>query len=140
MRGRPSKTAEEFEIAKRLGANIREARLLLGLSGEELGEAVGRSKQAVSEWEKNGNGPEGFLIPKIAETLGVTPSWLFHGVLKMPDRHGPEVISRKLVKRLGMKRAAALLSLDYDDLVRCLDAMIESSRPDAPSSDEALKK
>lgn len=135
MPGRPPKTPEEFEIAKRLGANILAARKLAGLNGQELGEAVGRSKQAVSDWEVLGKGPEGFLIPKIAEALDVSPSWLFHGILQMPDRNGPEVVARRLVKRIGLERARALLSVSEADLKKWSDALIASQKKSDVAAD-----
>lgn len=136
MPGRPPKTPEEFEVAKRLGANIRAARELLGLSGTELGSSVGRSKKAVSDWEVQGKGPEGYLIPKIAERLGVSAGWLFHGILQMPDRNGPDAIARRLVKRLGLSRARALLSLPEEQATRAIDdalARLKSADTGTPS-------
>lgn len=59
-----------------VGIQISKFRKAIGLTQEELGEAVGISGQAVSRWECGG-APDITLLPAIADTLGVTIDALF---------------------------------------------------------------
>ncbi len=59
-----------------IGSQIQKFRKQRGLTQKELGEAVGVSTQAVSQWE-NGGAPDVALLPAIADRLGVTVDALF---------------------------------------------------------------
>ena len=62
---------------------IRERRVALGLSREELGEACGVSYQTIGKWEtleaKGGTAPKRWRVRKVAEQLKVTAEWLLTG-------------------------------------------------------------
>ncbi len=59
-----------------IGSQIQKFRKQRDLTQRELGEAVGVSTQAVSQWE-NGGAPDVALLPAIADRLGVTVDALF---------------------------------------------------------------
>ena len=59
-----------------IGSQIQKFRKQRGLTQKELGEAVGVSTQAVSQWE-NGGAPDVALLPAIADRLGVAVDALF---------------------------------------------------------------
>lgn len=50
---------------------LRRARLAVGLTQDQLGFAVGLSKQAVSEWENNRGYPAFHTWPRLRAALGV---------------------------------------------------------------------
>ncbi len=52
--------------------NIRNFRHAKGLSQRDLGLLLGVSMQAVSKWENGLAYPDIFLLPVIAQTIGVT--------------------------------------------------------------------
>lgn len=56
--------------------NLRRIRKEKGITQEQLAEAVGVSAQAVSKWEMN-SFPDGAVLPKVAEKLGVSIDELF---------------------------------------------------------------
>ena len=60
-----------------LGENIREKRKALGLTQEELGEALGMAPQTVSKWERDESMPDAALLPQLADTLGCSLDRLF---------------------------------------------------------------
>ncbi len=62
-----------------IGERIRQARERKGLTQEQLGQIVGVSDAAVSQWETGGIQPAQKNLPKIAQALGVTRSWLLDG-------------------------------------------------------------
>lgn len=80
-------------INERIAALRRER----GLTQEQLGTLVGVSAQAVSKWEKSG-GPDLELLPRLADTLGVSIDALF-GRSGQPA----EDIQTALQKWLGSK-------------------------------------
>ncbi len=59
-----------------IGLQIQKFRKRAGMTQKELGEAVGVSTQAVSQWE-NGGAPDVSLLPAVADRLGVTVDALF---------------------------------------------------------------
>ena len=61
---------------KLIGNQIQKFRRERGLTQKQLGEAVGVSTQAVSQWE-NGGAPDISLLPAIGDILGVTVDALF---------------------------------------------------------------
>ena len=59
-----------------IGNKIKELRIELGITQEELSKALNISSQAVSKWE-NGGLPDLELIPEIAKYFNVTTDYLF---------------------------------------------------------------
>ncbi len=57
---------------KTFGQILRRKRRAKGLTQEELGEKLGTSQQAVSQWERNGKWPTLFTALAIADALGCT--------------------------------------------------------------------
>lgn len=57
-----------------LGQRIRNARDRLGLTQDELGARVGRTRVAVAEWESDKKKPRRSLVPKLCEVLSLPPS------------------------------------------------------------------
>ncbi len=60
-----------------LGDNIAELRRRAGMTQARLGDCLGVSAQAVSKWERQVACPDVLLLPRLAETLGVTLDELF---------------------------------------------------------------
>ncbi|MBP3375167.1 MAG: helix-turn-helix transcriptional regulator [Clostridia bacterium] len=59
-----------------LGRTIAEARRACGLTQRELAGKVGVTAQAVSKWERGGSCPDISILDEIAESLGVSVSYL----------------------------------------------------------------
>lgn len=62
---------------KSFGERVRQRRLELGLSQEELGKRTNLSQQAITKIEKRNNGSK--YITKLASALNVSPEWLETG-------------------------------------------------------------
>ena len=75
-----------------LGENIREARLALSLSQEELGEKLGLAHQTVSKWERDESMPDASLLPALSDLLHVSLDRLF-------DRHTREYMDAAAAAR-----------------------------------------
>lgn len=67
-------------MAKTVGERIRQARVARKLSGDQLAQMVGYSKQSsIGNLENRATGQGGNRLPAIAKVLGVSVSWLLEG-------------------------------------------------------------
>jgi len=64
---------------KYVGSRVRMRRIMLGMSQEKLGEALGLTFQQVQKYEKGTNRIGASRIQKISEILQVPVSFLFEG-------------------------------------------------------------
>ena len=69
-----------------VGKRIREARLIKKLSLADLGSCVGRSSQAVQQWEVGESEPGIERLVALSQQLGVEPIWLMTGVSALVNR------------------------------------------------------
>ena len=70
------------------GDRIRERRTALRYSQRSLGEKIGVSGPAVSQWENEQTFPEEHLWPKLAEVLECDIRYILHGDSKNPPSAG----------------------------------------------------
>lgn len=66
-------------VDKYVGSRVRMRRIMLGMSQEKLGEALGLTFQQVQKYEKGTNRVGASRIQQIAEILHVPVSFLFEG-------------------------------------------------------------
>ena len=66
-------------IDKHVGSRVRMRRVLLGMSQEKLGEALGLTFQQVQKYEKGTNRIGASRLQQISKTLDVTPGYFFEG-------------------------------------------------------------
>lgn len=77
-----------------IGYRIRERRRELKLSQEQLADAVGRTKGAVSQWESDMTQPRGDVTFKLSEALQCSAKWLIDGSepkSQRPGRPNPDI-------------------------------------------------
>ena len=73
------------ELNQKLGAIIREKRVLLGLSQEALGQRIGVTFQQVQKYEKGTNRVSASRLVQIAAVFGVSVDTLFTGATAEVD-------------------------------------------------------
>lgn len=73
---------------KHIGDRIRERRKALGLSQEQFGKRVGRTKGAVSQWESGLVRPDRDSLLALAKALGCSTGWLMDGSASAEDFRG----------------------------------------------------
>jgi len=66
-------------IDKHVGSRVRMKRILLGMSQEKLGEALGLTFQQVQKYEKGANRIGASRLQEIAKILQSPPSFFFEG-------------------------------------------------------------
>ena len=69
-----------------IGYRIKEARERLGLTQTELGQKVGVTGSAITNYEKETSHPKEQIIYKLMETLGVDANYLFQDCMHIPPR------------------------------------------------------
>ena len=115
----------EEEIRKLFGESVTESRKRCGITQLSLAEKLNYSDKAVSKWERGESLPDVFTIMKIAETLGVTMSYLLgeEDLPKTPDRIVNEKKSKRsisvfvpLVSAVGIYFIASVLFLIFKQI------------------------
>ena len=71
---------------KHVGQRVRMRRLMLGVSQEKLGDAIGITFQQVQKYEKGTNRISSSRMQQIAIALQVTPPFFWRGDLTSPRR------------------------------------------------------
>jgi len=66
-------------VDKYVGSRVRMRRIMLGMSQEKLGEALGLTFQQIQKYEKGTNRVSASRIQQISEILQVPVSFLFEG-------------------------------------------------------------
>lgn len=74
------------EVDRHVGGRVRLRRMLVGMSQEKLGDALGITFQQVQKYEKGTNRISASRLQQISRTLGVTIEYLYQGV----SDHEPE--------------------------------------------------
>lgn len=80
-------------MAENFGKRLKKLRKKAGLTQEQLAEKINIHETTVRRWENKGNIPNGALLPRISEALGVSENELFNDPL--PDNTGGWVINIK---------------------------------------------
>lgn len=68
------------EVDRLVGDRIRRRRILMGLTQDQLGEALGISYQQIQKYETGANRVSAGRLYLIAEKLDVSPGWFFDPV------------------------------------------------------------
>lgn len=112
-----SPRAATVEIDRRIGARIRERRVLLGLTLRDLAELVGISSRQAHKYERGTNRVPAGRLPGIARALGVGPGHFLEGL------EGDEPTERRRQSRAMLELArhfAAIRNARHRDAIRAL--------------------
>ena len=91
MRGMATATVTPLfsrSTAASVGGRIRQARKFADLSQQALADAVGASRDSVSNWERGEHSPSVDMLLLIAQAIDVPATWFLEGVAPSPT--GPE--------------------------------------------------
>jgi transcriptional regulator with XRE-family HTH domain len=105
MSDREQRAAEAAEAAAQgpvagVGARIRAARQVAGLTQAELATAVGVSRSAVAQWETDRAGQVGVNLAKVAAVLRVSTEHLLRGAFPTEGGSSAEDASELALLRL----------------------------------------
>lgn len=91
----PAKPTPLRGALRGIGERVRRGRVLLGWSQERLGQAIGRDRATVRQWEAGEWEPQSAVIAPLADALGVEIRWLLTG-------EGPEIAPPAAGKGAGL--------------------------------------
>jgi transcriptional regulator with XRE-family HTH domain len=80
VHGAGQPTLRAGTVDRHVGSRIRERRLLLGMSQQQLAEAIGVTYQQAHKYERGLNRISAGRLYAIAQVLGVPVSWFFDGL------------------------------------------------------------
>ena len=81
-----SENSNSDSVLKALGKNIRQNRLLKGLTQESLAESIGKSTNFVSLAENGNTGLSIQTIVDLCKALGVNADTIFAGIIPATDK------------------------------------------------------
>jgi len=117
-----------------IGSRIRMRRMMVGMTQEQLGDALGVTFQQLQKYEKGVNGTRGSRLLQLAKALKVPVSYFFEGApgsSDVPDKVRDDFTSEFLTDRQGLALASAFL-LIIDPAARA--ALLASAQAFATAS------
>jgi transcriptional regulator with XRE-family HTH domain len=118
-------------VDKYVGSRVRMRRIMLGMSQEKLGEALGLTFQQVQKYEKGTNRVGASRIQQISEILQVPVSFLFEGgpsgaaASGSGDGTSPAYVSDFLATSEGLALTRAFTRITDAKLRRSIVEMVE---------------
>jgi transcriptional regulator with XRE-family HTH domain len=118
---------------KHVGSRVRMRRMMIGMSQEKLGDALGLTFQQVQKYEKGANRISASRLQHIAHILQVTIAFFFEGVPSQPgqprgvgDAPSPAYVSAFLSTTDGLALIKAFMSLKDAKLRRSIVNLVEA--------------
>ena len=124
-------------IDKYVGSRIRMQRLLIGMSQEKLGDALGLTFQQVQKYEKGTNRVGASRLQQISSALGVTPGFFFEDV---PNAGGnkrandanpmPNYVTDFLATADGLALIKSFIRISSPKVRRAIVGLVEQITPE----------
>ena len=116
----PQVTARATAADRHVGNRIRERRVMLGLSQQQLAQMIGVTYQQAHKYERGLNRISAGRLFEIAQVLGVPISWFFEGL--EPSARAVELSARQ---RMCLELARNFAAIDNE---RHQDALSQMAR------------
>ena len=128
-------------IDKHVGARVRMRRMMIGMSQEKLGDALGITFQQVQKYEKGTNRIGASRLQQISKTLGVSVSFFFEGAPEIGEPGGfsdspsPAYVAEFLASSEGLALTRAFTRIKNPNVRRRIVDLIEdlADPPPQPS-------
>jgi transcriptional regulator with XRE-family HTH domain len=112
-------------VDRHVGARVRMRRLMLGLSMENLGEALGVSYQQVQKYERGHNRLGSSRLQHVAMILQVPVGFFFEGHKGDPNFEGQNGLDDFLATSDGQRLARAFMRIKSRAMRQSIIALIE---------------
>jgi transcriptional regulator with XRE-family HTH domain len=119
-------------VDKYVGSRVRMRRIMLGMSQEKLGEALGLTFQQIQKYEKGTNRVGASRIQQISEILQIPVSFLFEGgpsttagAAGVGDEISPTYVSDFLATSEGLALTRAFMRIADAKLRRSIVDLVE---------------
>ena len=120
-------------IDKHVGSRVRMRRMMLSMSQEKLGDALGLTFQQVQKYEKGSNRIGASRLQQIAGILQVTVSFFFEGAPNIPgqatgmsEAPSPAYVSDFLATSDGLALTKAFVEIKDKKLRRRIVDLVEA--------------
>jgi transcriptional regulator with XRE-family HTH domain len=120
------RTKEEVDIDRRVGARLRERRLLLGMSQQQLAKALGITFQQVQKYENGANRISASRLWDISRRLDVPIEWFF-GIEPHGARPAQRALEGDLAKRETLELVRNYFSIQDPEIRRALIALARAA-------------
>ena len=114
---------------KHVGARVKMRRLMLGMSQQKLGDALGVTFQQVQKYEKGANRIGASRLRHMTDILQVPVSFFFEGgpsaAVNILDAPSPNFVDEFLATRDGLVLARAFMSIKNAKLKRAIVRLVE---------------
>ena len=102
-----------------LGGRLSRARDATGLSPAQLARRLGVQSSTIQAWESDRSQPRANRLSMLAGVLGVSLSWLLHGVGTSPNEDGGEMaqsvaLQLERLKRLQQETSDIIVQIERD--------------------------
>jgi transcriptional regulator with XRE-family HTH domain len=133
MEASPAKKAPN-PIDKHVGSRVRMRRMMLGMSQEKLGDALGLTFQQVQKYEKGTNRIGASRLQQISETLQSPVAFFFEGAPSLPgaalqglgEAPSPAYVSDFLATSEGLALTKAFVQIKDGKLRRRVVDLVEA--------------
>lgn len=78
-------------LNQKVGAKVRERRILLGMSQRQLADAIGLTFQQVQKYENGTNRIDAARLAALSQALNVPPQWFFADLQDTASMRAPEL-------------------------------------------------
>src|SRR4051794_973551 len=116
-------------VDKHVGSRVRMRRVMLGMSQEKLGDALGLTFQQVQKYEKGTNRIGASRLHHIANILHVRPEFFYDGApgQSQPDGKAvaPDFVSEFLATSDGLALSKAFMQIKVVKLRRCIVELVK---------------
>ena len=106
-------------IDRHVGSRVRMRRILLGMSQEKLGEALGLTFQQIQKYEQGRNAVASTRIDDLCRALQITTNDLF-GVSSRMDGELSKLSSWTMKTALKLEGASASMRQAVDAMLNCI--------------------
>jgi transcriptional regulator with XRE-family HTH domain len=128
----PPMTKSPNPTDKHVGSRVRMRRMMLGMSQEKLGDALGLTFQQVQKYEKGTNRIGASRLQHISQILQVPVSFFFEGAPEIPgqvtglnETPSPAYVSDFLATSDGLALTKAFISIPEGRLRRRIVDLVE---------------
>jgi transcriptional regulator with XRE-family HTH domain len=119
-------------VDKHVGSRVRMRRMMLGMSQEKLGDALGLTFQQVQKYEKGTNRIGASRLQHISHILQVPVPFFFEGAPHIPGQPSgigaapsPAYVSDFLASSDGLALTKAFTEIKEPKLRRCIVGLVE---------------
>jgi transcriptional regulator with XRE-family HTH domain len=117
---------------RHVGARIRERRIMMGLSQQQLAKMIGVTYQQAHKYERGLNRISAGRLFEIAQVLGVPVSWFFEGLVEKGDAQ--EMSSRQ---RMCLELARNFALIDNEKHQEALSQMARALAAQSQAASQA---